>query len=174
MNIPSDSQHLFYNRNTFSITEATGHRCHQPSLNMCKMLYKHTTKTFTVKQIYQEFIFRCVTRHALPECHLPSCRQIENICKLQLDSVVFYKHYHKKYWCFKKSYKRYKFLDETLTLSGVGLVVIGTITGGITLNPIIKRLNCLKLHLQHMKKYWLNYVQLCVVMTLTKKSLLIT
>ena len=47
----------------------------------------------------------------------------------------FYKH-HKKYWCFKKSYKRYN-LDETLTLSGGGLVVIGTITGGITLNPII-------------------------------------
>ena len=49
----------------------------------------------------------------------------------------FYSHYHKKYWCFKKSYKRYKLLDETRTLSGGGLVVIGTITGGITLNPII-------------------------------------
>ena len=49
----------------------------------------------------------------------------------------FYRHYHKKYWCFKKPYKRYKLLDETLTLSGVGLVVIGTITGGITLNPIV-------------------------------------
>ena len=49
----------------------------------------------------------------------------------------FYKHYHKKYWCFKKSFKRYKILDETLSLSGVGLVVIGTIAGGITLNPII-------------------------------------
>ena len=49
----------------------------------------------------------------------------------------FYKHYHKKYWCFKKSYKRYKFLDETLSLSGGGLVVIGTIAEGITLNPII-------------------------------------
>ena len=49
----------------------------------------------------------------------------------------FYSHYHKKYWCFKKSYKRYKLLDETLTLSGGGLVVIGTIAGRITLNPII-------------------------------------
>ena len=49
----------------------------------------------------------------------------------------FYKHYHKKYWCFKKSFKRYKILDEILSLSGVGLVVIGTIAGGITLNPII-------------------------------------
>ena len=49
----------------------------------------------------------------------------------------FYKHYHKKYWCFKKSFKRYKILDKTITLSGGGLVVIGTIAGGITLNPII-------------------------------------
>ena len=49
----------------------------------------------------------------------------------------FYKHYHKKYWCFKKSFKQYKILDETLTLSGGGLVVIGKIAGGITLNPII-------------------------------------
>ena len=49
----------------------------------------------------------------------------------------FYKHYHKKYWCFKRSYKRYKLLDETLTLSGGRLVVIGTITGGITINPVI-------------------------------------
>ena len=93
----------------------------------------------------------------------------------------FYKHYHKKYWCFKKSYKRYKLLDETLTLPGGGLVVIGSITGGITLNPIIlgvingagvvvasiaktknykKRLKCHKLHLRLMKKCSLNFVQL--------------
>ena len=49
----------------------------------------------------------------------------------------FYKDYHKQYWSFKRSYKRYKLLDETLTVSGGGLVIIGTITGGITLNPII-------------------------------------
>ena len=48
-----------------------------------------------------------------------------------------YKHYHKKYWCFRKSYRRYKILDETITMSGVGLVIIGTIVGGVTLNPII-------------------------------------
>ena len=49
----------------------------------------------------------------------------------------FYSDYHKKYWCFKNAYKRFKILDETLTLTGVELVVIGTITGGITLNPIV-------------------------------------
>ena len=28
----------------------------------------------------------------------------------------FYSHYHKKYWCFKKSYKSYKFLDDVFWL----------------------------------------------------------
>ena len=61
------------------------------------------------------------------------------LCQNQEVTILknFYKHYHKKYWCFKKSFKRYKILDETLTLSGGVLVIIGTITGGITLNPII-------------------------------------
>ena len=49
----------------------------------------------------------------------------------------FYSHYHKKYWCFKKSYKRYKFLDDAFTISGICLVAIGTISGGITLNPVV-------------------------------------
>ena len=49
----------------------------------------------------------------------------------------FYSHYHKKYWCFKHSYKSYKFLDDVFTISGISLVAIGTISGGITLNPVI-------------------------------------
>ena len=49
----------------------------------------------------------------------------------------FYSHYHKKYWCFKRSYKRYKFLDNFFTISGICLVAIGTISGGITLNPVV-------------------------------------
>ena len=49
----------------------------------------------------------------------------------------FYKHYHKKYWCFKKPYKSYKFLDDVFTISGLCLVAIGTISGGITLNPVV-------------------------------------
>ena len=49
----------------------------------------------------------------------------------------FYSYYHKKYWCFKQSYKSYKFLDNFFTISGICLVAIGTISGGITLNPII-------------------------------------
>ena len=49
----------------------------------------------------------------------------------------FYSYYHKKYWCFKRSYKSYKFLDNFFTISGLILVTVGTISGGITLNPII-------------------------------------
>ena len=49
----------------------------------------------------------------------------------------FYRHYHKKYWCFKNCYKSYKFLDDVFTISGICLVAIGTITGGITLNPVV-------------------------------------
>ena len=49
----------------------------------------------------------------------------------------FYSHYHKKYWCFKRTYKSYKFLDNFFTISGICLVAIGTISGGITLNPVI-------------------------------------
>ena len=49
----------------------------------------------------------------------------------------FYSHYHKIYWCFKKSYLRYKELDELILILGYGLVAVGTIAGGITLNPIV-------------------------------------
>ena len=49
----------------------------------------------------------------------------------------FYSHYHKKYWCFKKSYTSYKFCDDIFTISGICLIAIGTISGGITLNPVV-------------------------------------
>ena len=49
----------------------------------------------------------------------------------------FYKHYHKKYWCFKKCYKNFKFLDDALNLSIISLIATGTIIGGVVLNPII-------------------------------------
>ena len=86
----------------------------------------------------------------------------------------FYSHYYKKYWCFKRSYKSYKFLDDFFTISGICLVAIGTISGGITLNPVVlgvvngagvivagigekkitkEKLRCQGLHLLLMKKY---------------------
>ena len=49
----------------------------------------------------------------------------------------FYKYYLKKFWCFKKTFKHFKIIDETITISGILLVIIGTISGGLTLNPIV-------------------------------------
>ena len=49
----------------------------------------------------------------------------------------FYEYYHKKCWCFKKTFKHFKILDETLNISGILLMIIGTISGGLTMNPII-------------------------------------
>ena len=66
--------------------------------------------------------------------------EFNHIDKSLSESVVttlkdFYKHYHKKYWCYKRCYKSYKFLDDVFTISGICLVAIGTITGGVTLKP---------------------------------------
>ena len=49
----------------------------------------------------------------------------------------FYSYYHKKYWCFKRLYKSYKFLDNFFSITSIFLVSLGTISGGITLNPVI-------------------------------------
>ena len=50
----------------------------------------------------------------------------------------FYKDYQKRFWCFKKSQKRFKLLDdESITITVFCLMIIGKIVGRITLNPII-------------------------------------
>ena len=49
----------------------------------------------------------------------------------------FYEYYHKKFWCFKRTYKHFKILDESINISGILLMIIGTISGGLTMNPIV-------------------------------------
>ena len=49
----------------------------------------------------------------------------------------FYKHYHKKYWCYKKACQSYSSLANIFFISSLSLIAVGTITGGLTLNPII-------------------------------------
>ena len=48
-----------------------------------------------------------------------------------------YKYYHKLYWCHKEAYKNFKCKSLSLTICSTGLISIGIIAGGITLNPII-------------------------------------
>ena len=65
--------------------------------------------------------------------HIDSLLSEEEIITLK----EFYKYYHKKFWCFKKTFKRFKIIDESITISGILLVIIGIISGGLTLNPIV-------------------------------------
>ena len=65
--------------------------------------------------------------HIDPELSKEDVKTIKNL----------YKYYHKKYWCFKKAYRSYKFLDNFFSISSMSLVAVGTIAGGLTLNPII-------------------------------------
>ena len=62
----------------------------------------------------------------------------KSLSEEQIETITnLYKHYHKKHWCYKKSYKSYKFLDNIFTISSLSLIAVGTISGGLTLNPII-------------------------------------
>ena len=62
----------------------------------------------------------------------------KSLSETEIETIKdFYRHYHKKFWCFKRCYKSYKFLDDFFTITGISLVAIGTIAGGITLNPVI-------------------------------------
>ena len=38
---------------------------------------------------------------------------------------------------FQENFQHFKILDDSITISGILLVIIGTITGGLTMNPII-------------------------------------
>ena len=48
-----------------------------------------------------------------------------------------YKYYHFKYWIYQKAYKYFKKLNLLLNMSSAGLIVIGTVVGGLTANPAI-------------------------------------
>ena len=65
--------------------------------------------------------------------HIDTERSEAEIKKLK----EFDKFYHKKAWCYNKSFKHAKFLDHATEFTGIFLVVVGTVTGGITLNPIV-------------------------------------
>ena len=49
----------------------------------------------------------------------------------------WYLFYHKLYTCYKWKYKKLKKLNLSLNMSSIGLILTGTIVGGITLNPIV-------------------------------------
>ena len=48
-----------------------------------------------------------------------------------------HEYYHFKYWIYQKPYKYSKKLNLLLNMSSTGLIVIGTVVGGLTANPAI-------------------------------------
>lgn len=48
-----------------------------------------------------------------------------------------YKYYHYRYWCYQKAYTHYKKVTLASNIVWAGLVIIGSVAGGITANPII-------------------------------------
>ena len=65
--------------------------------------------------------------------HISEDLSPDEITKLQ----NLYKHYHKLYKCFQWKYKKLRRLNLSLQLSSISLTVVGTITGSITLNPVV-------------------------------------
>ena len=62
----------------------------------------------------------------------------ENLTEDQISELkALYKFYHKKYWLAKMTFKYFKKAELTCNIGSVLLVVIGTVVGGVTLNPIV-------------------------------------
>ena len=48
-----------------------------------------------------------------------------------------FRFYHKRFWCLKRAHGRFKKMNLLINLTSSGLVAIGTIAGGVTMNPIV-------------------------------------
>ena len=65
--------------------------------------------------------------------HISENLTSDEITKLQ----NLYKHYHRLFQCYHWKYKKLRRLKLSLQLSSISLTVIGTITGSVTLNPVV-------------------------------------
>ena len=48
-----------------------------------------------------------------------------------------YEYYHCRFWCYQKECKYFKKLNLAVNMSSTGLIAIGAIAGGLTLQPAI-------------------------------------
>ena len=48
-----------------------------------------------------------------------------------------YKNYHRLFKCYELKYKRLKRLKMSLEMTSIGLTIVGSVVGGVTLNPIV-------------------------------------
>ena len=62
----------------------------------------------------------------------------ENLTDDQISELKsLYKYYHKKCWLHKASFKSFKKKNMACNIGSVLLIVTGTVTGGVTLNPAV-------------------------------------
>ena len=50
---------------------------------------------------------------------------------------ALYKNYHRLFKCYELKYKRLKRLKMSLEMTSIGLTIVGSVVGGVTLNPIV-------------------------------------
>ena len=48
-----------------------------------------------------------------------------------------FRFYHKRFWCLKRAHSRFKKMNLLMNCTSSGLIAIGAIAGGVTMNPII-------------------------------------
>ena len=65
--------------------------------------------------------------------HIDNSKTKEEIQEIK----ELYKYYYYKYWCYRQAFKYFKKLNLLLNMSSTGLIVIGTVAGGLTANPAI-------------------------------------
>lgn len=62
----------------------------------------------------------------------------KSLNKETIDEIKsLYAYYHRKCWCYKSAFKYFKRLNLLVNISSAGLIVVGSVVGGITLNPAI-------------------------------------
>ena len=62
----------------------------------------------------------------------------EKLTENQISELkALYKFYHKKYWLAKMTFKYFKKTELACNIGSALLVVMGTVVGGVTLNPIV-------------------------------------
>ena len=50
---------------------------------------------------------------------------------------TFYRYYHRRWWCYRKTYRKRKRTNLLCKLGSSSLIAAGTISGGITMNPVV-------------------------------------
>ena len=65
--------------------------------------------------------------------HIDKSKSKEEIAEIR----ELYKYYHYRYWCYQNGYKYFKKLNLPINVSSTGLIAIGVIVGGFTIQPAI-------------------------------------